>query len=284
MVKALVIALSCLLLPVPGGASAQHSYAVPPTLEAIHRPLDAILDANVRDGMVYYRALQSVRGRLDRYVASLNVPAAEYGRWSREQRMAFWINAYNAVVLQTVVDHYPIHGRSSMYPASSARQIPGAFERAKHTLAGRSLTLDEIEKTVLPEFKDPRLYLALGRGAVGSGRLRSEAYTAARLPAQLDAVGAEFVSDSAMMRIDQLTGQLSVTPIISWHEAEFTAAYDTGAAGPFAQRSPVERAIIAFVSPHLLRLEREFVERNTFRVVFHQFDWRLNDLSGGRVD
>lgn len=276
-------ALALAALVAAGRPAAPAGQDAPP-VEPLHRAYDELLDVNVRDGLVYYRALRGERGRLDRYVASLNVPAAEYGRWSREQRMAFWINAYNAVVLQTVVDHYPIHGRSSMYPASSARQIPGAFERAKHTLAGRSLTLDEIEKTVLPEFKDPRLYLALGRGAVGSGRLRSEAYTAARLPAQLDAVGAEFVSDSAMMRIDQLTGQLSVTPIISWHEAEFTAAYDTGAAGPFAQRSPVERAIIAFVSPHLLRLEREFVERNTFRVVFHQFDWRLNDLSGGRVD
>ena len=78
-------------------------------------------------------------------------------------------------MLQTVISRYPIRGASSAYPASSIRQIPGAFDQLKHTVAGRSLTLDEIEKTVLPEFKEPRLVLALGRGAVGSGRLRSEA-------------------------------------------------------------------------------------------------------------
>ena len=64
----------------------------PPTLatqggapvEALHRPFDQILDLNVRDGFVYYRALKSERGRLDRYVASLNVTANTYGAWARE--------------------------------------------------------------------------------------------------------------------------------------------------------------------------------------------------------
>jgi hypothetical protein len=171
-----------------------------------------------------------------------------------------------------------------MYPASSVRQIPGAFERAQHRAAGRAVTLDEIEKTILPEFGEPRLYLALGRGAVGSGRLRSEAYTAGRLGEQLDAVQAEFVGEQPMLKIDRLAGQMSITPIVSWHEAEFVAAYDKGATGPFALRSPVERAIVAFITPHLLPLEREFVQRNTFKVTYHPFDWRLNDLSGGRID
>ena len=138
-----------------------------------------MLDANVRDGLVYYRALKSERGRLDRYVASLNVPAATYGGWSKDQQIAFWLNAYNAFVLETVIDNYPIRGAVRRVPASSIKQVPGAFDQTKHRAAGRSVTLDEIEKTILPEFKDARLYLALGRGAVGSGRLRSEAYTGA---------------------------------------------------------------------------------------------------------
>jgi Protein of unknown function, DUF547 len=254
----------------------------PEPIEGLHRPFDQLLDVNVRDGLVYYRALKSERGRLDRYVASLNVAAATYEKWSRDQKVAFWLNAYNAVVLQTAINHYPIRGKASDYPASSIRQIPGAFERAKHRLAGRSVTLDEIEKTILPEFKDARVYLALGRGAVGSGRLKSEAYSADRLEPQLASVQSEFVTHEEMLKIDRLTGRVSVTPIISWREAEFVAAYDKGAEGPYAQRSPVERAVLAFVTPHLLRLEREFVQTNAFQIVFHQFDWQLNDLTGGR--
>ena len=255
-----------------------------PETEVLHRPFDQILDVNVRDGLVYYRALKSERGRLDRYVASLNVPSATYESWSREAQIALWLNAYNAIVLQTVINHYPIKGKAGTYPASSIRQIPGVFDQAKHRVAGRSVTLDEIEKTILSSFKDPRLYLALGRGAVGSGRLRSEAYTADRLKEQLEAVHADFMSQQELLKIDRVAGTVSVTPILSWREADFVAAYEGKADDRFKQRSPVERAILGFIGPRLLSLEQEFVEKNEFKVVFHPFDWRLNDLTGGRVD
>ncbi len=255
-----------------------------PETELLHRPLDQMLDVYVRDGQVYYRAVKAERGRLDRYVASLNVPAATYNGWTREGQMAFWLNAYNAFVLQTVINHYPIKGKASTYPASSIRQIPGAFDQMKHRAAGRSVTLDEIEKTILPAFKDPRVYLALGRGAVGSGRLRSEAYTTARVMEQLDAVHADFMMHQEQVKIDRVAGTVAVTPIISWREAEFVAAYADKADARFAQRSPVERAILGFIGPKLLSLEQDMVEKNEFKVVFQNFDWRLNDLSGGRVN
>ena len=273
-----------ILALLPAFAGAQHRYEVPDTLEAVHRPFDELLDSNVRDGMVYYRALQSMRTRLDRYVASLDVAEATYAGWTRDRQIAFWLNAYNAFVLKTVVDRYPIRGRSDSYPASSIRQIPGAFDKLRHRAAGRSVTLDEIEKEILPQFDDPRLYLALGRGAVGSGRLRSEAYSGPVLEKQLESVAADFLTHEQMIRIDRESDVISVTPILSWREAEFVEAYDPGPTGTYAQRSPIERAIIAFIEPRVLPLEKAFLQRNTFRLVFHDFDWRLNDLTGGRID
>lgn len=280
--KRLVIAtLAVCLTAVASGAPRQE----PDTAaDPLHRPLDQVLDLYVRDGLVYYRALKSERGRLDRYAASLNVPVATYEKWTREQKMAFWLNAYNTFVLQTVINQYPPAGKSSAYPAVSIRQIPGAFEKLRHRAAGRSVTLDEIEKTILPEFKEPRLYLALGRGAVGSGRLRSEAYSGTRIGQQLNAVESEFVTHRTLLKIDQGTGEMSVTPIVGWHEAEFAAAYAAAAPAAFAQRSEIERAIVVFVLPHLLPLESEFLRKNTFKVKYHAFDWRLNDLTGGRND
>jgi hypothetical protein len=272
-------------LAVATAVAAQSEQPQPSPVDPLHRPFERILDVNVRDGFVYYRAVQSSRGALDRYVASLNVPTATYESWPQDAKMAFWVNAYNAVVLQTIVGRYPIRGTSSAYPPSSIRQIPGAFDQTKHRLAGRSVTLDEIDKTILAGFKEPRLALALGRGAIGSGRLRSEAYTAARLAAQLDDVQREFVDDRQMLRIDRSTGDISTTAIVSWHEAGFVAAYDkAGGGGPFGSRSPIERALVAFVIPHLLPLEKELLEQNRFKVTFHPFDWRLNDLTGGRVE
>src|SRR6516164_7415738 len=93
------------------GASVPAQQFVPaPGADPLHRPFDQILDSNVRDGMVYYRALQGSRGALERYTASLNVAAAVYEKWSKPQQMAFWVNAYNAFVLQTVIGHYPLRG------------------------------------------------------------------------------------------------------------------------------------------------------------------------------
>ncbi len=189
--------------------------------------------------------------------------------------MAFWVNAYNAFVLETVINHYPLQG--------TIKQIPGAFDKTAWRAAGRAVTLDQIEKTILPDFKEPRLYLALGRGAVGSGRLRSEAYTADRLDKQLAEIEAEFVNDRHMYRLDRLANTMAVTPIISWREVDFVAAYDKASA-TFAQRSPVERAVIAFVMPHLLPSEKELVSQNAFRMMFLDMDWRLNDLTGGHVE
>ena len=247
-----------------------------PGAELLHRPLDQILDVNVRDGLVYYRALKSDRGRLDRYVASLNVTPATYQGWSKGQQMAFWVNAYNAFVLQTVINHYPMRGH--------VNQIPGAFDKASFRAAGRTVTLNEIERTILPAFKEPRLYLALGRGAVGGGRLRSEAYTAERLDAQLASIQKDFVNDRHMYRLDRLANTLWVTPIMSWREADFVAAYDKGATGTFAQRSPLERAVVEFITPNLLPSEREFIQKTEWKMAVVEMDWRLTDLTGGRVE
>ena len=248
---------------------------------AADEPLDRLLDLYVRDGLVYYRALRSERAVLDRYVLSLREIPIGFDGWSTRQRIAFWLNSYNALVLRTVVNHYPIRGNSPQYPADSIRQIPGAFERIRHTVAGMELTLDEIESSVLASFGDPRVFLALGRGAVGSGRLRSEAYSAARLDGQLAAVAEEFSTEPWGVVLDRSADTVRVSPIFGWRQAEFVRAYsdlgwrDSG-------RSPIERAVLNLIEPSLFPSERAFLAENTFGFGYQDFDWRLNDLTGGR--
>lgn len=244
----------------------------PSTAEAIHRPYDQLLDLYVRDGLVYYRAVRSDRARLDRYVAALGAVTPDtYQGWTREQQVAFWINAYNAFVLQAATSAFPP-------PGNSLRKVPGLFDKRTYRAAGRRVTLDEIENKVLPEFRDPRVYFALGRGAMGSGRLKSEAYTAERLEGQLRSQTLEFLQQQVHVKIDQLTGELAVSPILGWHESEFVAAYADKASSAYANRSPIERAILALIDPVLLPSERAWLEKAQFKVTYQEFDWNLNEL------
>jgi hypothetical protein len=266
------------------GVTAQN-YQPSPDLEALHVPFDALLDMHVRDGLVYSRALQADRGRLSRYIASLNAPSvvSGYPKWSDDQKKALWLNAYNGLVLQTVVSHYPIRGAAKGYPANSIRQIPGAFEKTTHAIAGKQVTLDQIESTVLAEFGDPRVYVALGRGAIGSGRLRSEAFSAKAVDKQLDETKAQFAVTPRWVKIDALGGRVSISPIVSWRAPAFIEKYANDSF-ELPKREPIERAVIGFLRPHLLAAEEEFIKRNTFQLTYEAFDWRLNDLTGGRPD
>jgi hypothetical protein len=242
-----------------------------------NKVLDEILEVHVRDGWVSYRALKTERNRLDAYVTSL--ANASLDSASREQQTSFWLNAYNALVLQTVVDHYPIAQHTKEYPPHSIRQIPGAFERLPHRIAGKSVTLDQIEQTFLAAFHDPRVFLALGRGAAGSGRLRSEAYAAGALERQLSEVASECVSRAQCFQLDQVQNRLVISSIFSWRRNDFIDAYAGAAPGEFKERSPIELAVIAFTSPRLLASERQALSKNTFKVEYLPFDWSLNDLS-----
>lgn len=239
---------------------------------------DELLDQYVRDGFVYYRALKVDRSKLDAFVNSLANVSIDSA--PRNDQVAFWLNAYNAVVLQTVVDHYPIQQRTTTYPPRSIRQIPGAFERDPHRLGGRMVTLDQIEQTILPPFNDPRLFFALGRGAVGSGRLRSETYTGEALEQQLTELAAECANHAQCLEIDRAKRQVLISSIFSWRSQAFIEAYAGAASGVFATRSPIERAVLAYVQPKLLSAEKDFLAENTFSVTFRPFDWSINDLTG----
>jgi hypothetical protein len=268
-VLALVIGVA-ILSP---GATAQQG-----TADTTHRNLDQVLDLYVRDGYVYYRALRQDRSRLDAYLraaAAVSIDSAP-----RNEQVAFWLNSYNALVLRTVIDRYPIAGRSKDYPAQSIRQIPGAFERVEHRVAQRDVTLDLIEQAILPKFSDPRVFLALGRGAVGSGRLRSEAYTGAGLEEQLASVASECINRGQCVQVDRDANRIMASSIFSWRQQEFSAALAESADKAFGNRSPIERAILSLIAPRLLAAEREFLARNEFEIRFLPFDWSLNDLTG----
>ncbi|MGH9143668.1 MAG: hypothetical protein ACRD2I_21235, partial [Vicinamibacterales bacterium] len=106
------------------------------------------------------------------------------------------------------------------------------------------------------------------------------AFIGARLEEQLADVAAECVTRAQCITIDRTNSKVGASSIFSWRSKEFADAYADKAPATLSSRSPIERAVIAFVMPKLLTTEKEFIAGNSFQVTYTPFDWTLNDLTG----
>lgn len=237
----------------------------------------AVLSAHLRPPLVDYASLTIDRARLDRAVAAFDDPASRgEPAWTREQRMAFWINAYNAFTLRVIVDHYPI--RSSWFtlqPRNSIRQIDGAWTRIKWRAAGRDVTLDDIEHQILrPTFKDASVHFALNCASASCPPLSTEPYRAATLDAQLETAARAYLSSAEGLRTDGET--FRVSSIFDWYGDDFIAEYAPIVPGP---RPPKERAILGAIIRHGPPAAATKARDGLAHVGFLSYDWSLNDIA-----
>ena len=190
------------LVPAQAAATPAAPQATTPAFD--HSELDALLKKYGSGDRIDYAALKADRAGLDAYLDRVaKLPDSAVAKWPRAEQMAFWINAYNAWTLRTIVDHYPIQGSSfSRFPKSSIRQLDDPW-KTNHTVAGVQRSLDDLEHKILrAEFKDPRIHAAVNCASVGCPPIRLEAFTAARLDEQLDDQMRKFVADPLRNRID----------------------------------------------------------------------------------
>lgn len=198
-----------------------------------------VLDRYAKDGLVDYGALKNAAGDLDRYLEKVKtVSFEEYHRWDNEQKIAFWINTYNALVMNAVVDNYPLkkgmHLKAFVYPENSVQQIPDIWRRKVIRIFGRETSLDDIEHGILrKEFSEPRIHFALVCASSGCPRLRGEPYFPEKLSRQLDEEAVKFLSDPAKAQYDSGKDLLHLSPIFQWFRGDFEKA---GGLFPFLRR------------------------------------------------
>jgi len=250
------LCLLALMLMSPGIARAAEC----PTIDHEHGAWNAVLQRWVSDGRVDYAALKGEgRAPLEAYLKELSATcAADYEKWSREQRLAFWINAYNAFTVQLIVDHHPI---------SSIRKIgflPGAAFRHRFIpmpgLKGEVISLNDIEHgTLRADFGEPRIHFALVCASVGCPALPNEAYRASDLDRQLDEQARIFLSDTSKNRFDPATNTLHLSPIFDWFRVDFEA---------------VPGSVSAYVARFL---DDPRISRPGVGIEYTEYDWSLND-------
>jgi hypothetical protein len=250
-----------------------------------HATLDTVLALYVQDSRVDYTALKYGRAPLDLYLDQLaGVAVDQFAGWPEAEQIAYLINAYNAYVLETVIDHYPIEGSSFFkkltspnrfgFPENSIRHIDGAFDRIRHEVAGTEMTLDEIEQAaLLTRFNEPRVHFALVGAAVSGPPLREEAYRGERLHEQLDEQGRRFLNDPRHNRFEIERRRVHLSKIFDWHGEDFER---------FANESGYERdskinGVLNFVSRYLRDRATAFLQSGEYSVQFESYDWTLND-------
>ncbi len=270
---ALATVLAGVALTMPAGAG---SAAFDHTYSAFAR----VLAAHVEGPRVDYASLTAQRASLDAVAASFDGAGAggEAG-WTRDQRMAFWINAYNVFTLRAIVDHYPI--QSSLFtlqPRNSIRQIDDVWTARRWRAAGRAVSLDDIEHKILrPEFKDARIHFAVNCASVGCPPLAAEPYRASTLDAQLDAAGRRYLGSPQGLQAGGDT--LRVSSIFKWYGEDFIKTYAPIApAGP----DPATRAALGAVMRFGPADAASLAKSGRARVVFLDYDWSLNDVTRAR--
>ena len=219
-----------------------------------------VLGEFANQGGVDYAALKENRVDLDRFLAALG--HSQVKGLSREAQIAFWCNAYNAVVVHYVLERYPEVG--------SVKEVSGFFSGFRFLVAGRQMTLDEIEAEAR-NLGDPRVHFAVVCASTSCPDLRPEAYRADILDQQLEEDTARFLSDSSKgLDWDREGNTLHLSSIFKWYAGDFTGGSTVVA---YFSRGRV----LDWIRPRLPAELAVQVEEREPKIRYLEYDWSLND-------
>ncbi len=264
--------LACLALQVGACTHIRPDEVASPAVfshEEFARVLARFVDA---DGRVDYAGLQRERGALDRYyalIAACSPDATPALFPTRADRLAYWLNAYNATVLRTVLEYYPVASVADIPPWLPSKF--GFFYLQLLTYGGTRSNLYDLEQRVVRgRFHEPRVHFALNCASAGCPRLPREPFTGAALDAQLDRETRRFLAEPRNVRIDHAARVVHLSAIFDWYADDFTT-WPPLAARPHATLldyvalySPPDRAT-------------DLTRAAAYEIRFLPYDWSLND-------
>lgn len=219
------------------------------------------------NGLVDYPALQANPQVLKGFIAQLGAVSPDtYAAWSDNEKIAFLINAYNAITMESIIDQNPLKG--------SIKDIFGVWNFKKHTVMGRSLTLDNIEHNILrKDFQEPRIHAALVCAAVSCPPLRQEPFTGEKLEAQLDDQVRKWLSSPKGLQIDRTQNRVAISSIFDWFGEDWQTQYAID--GKFTG-SAKERSVLNFISNYVNPEDKEYLEQGNYKLSHLNYDWSLN--------
>ncbi len=231
-----------------------------------HGDWDVFLGRNLvthRDGVnriAYAKVSEDDRQRLRSYLGKL--AAIRISDYSREEQRAFWINMYNALTVDVVLEHYPVETIRAIRISPGFFSI-GPWGKKLISVEGEELSLDDIEHRILrPIWRDPRIHYAVNCASLGCPKLMPRAFTAANTEALLEQGARDFINSYHGARFEA-DGRLTASSIYDWFQEDFGGS---------------EAGVIA----HLRLYARPELESKLERisdVYDFDYDWSLNDAA-----
>lgn len=236
------------------------------------------------DGRVDYSSLRRKRLWLkDLLRIPHELDPNDYSGWSEEEKLAFWINAYNLKMLDVIARNYPIQSSRWLrltWPPSDIRHIEGIWSNYRFIVMDEEFTLGEVERRFFHRsLADPRAFLAITYASLSSPRLRRRPYRGADLDQRLDEQVKAFLSEGNGFRIDHEKGIVHLSALFkpTWRGQEFVPRYGTDK--KFKDRPAQTRAVLNFLTRYISPDEVDFLEVENYSIEYSSFDWRLNDTS-----
>ena len=223
-----------------------------------HDLFDQVLQEHVdKAGRVNYTKLKANPEKLEKYLDLLAV--ANPTELSYNAQLAFWVNAYNALVIKGVVDHYP---------TTSVRKVKwfnGFFSRLKFQVAGKTYTLNQIEHGIIrTEFVDPRVHFILVCASASCPPLENSVFSAEDIEERLETATFNFIQDPEKVKLDRAKRRVYLSKIFKWYDEDFREGYN---------------GVADFLADYLPPEDADFVLAADVKFHYLDYDWTLNDQS-----
>lgn len=252
--RLLLVSLSIILIFLTGCAVQDYPSSSKPIS---HATFDSLLRQHVSEaGLVDYRGFIQDSIQLQDYLQLLSRNHPNDEHWSREERIAYWINAYNAFTIKLIMDYYPVASIKDI--KSGIPFVNTVWDIKFINIEGAEYDLNNIEHGILrPKYNEPRIHFAVNCASISCPKLQNFAYTGDQLDQQLDEAAREFFNDPDKNKI--APDRLQLSKILNWYWGDFKDQYE----------SRVE-------------LVNKYVETSVntdAEVDFLEYDWGLNEQS-----
>jgi len=180
-------------------------------IETFFSKTNTFLSKHVSNGKVDYKTINKDQSTLDELLKIAEGISVEVSDAKNYQ--AFWINAYNISVIKGIMDNYP---------TKSPLDNKGFFDKTTYSLAGKNITLNDIEHKLLrAQFKDARFHFVLVCGAVGCPPLINKAYLPQTLDAQLEKQ-TKIALNGTFLKVNTKKKKVEASEIMKWYKEDFT--------------------------------------------------------------